>query len=742
MNFYGHKYLGPGNKLLNGEPVDEDDKIAQRHDHQYSDIQQRSDNNFKQDVWAADREAIGDFTNDFLGNSNWHSAVGAIGLGIKHGAERLTNSVYYPGMAPINHKVKLTMQEGTQKKPWFAYKYAGKRPNTAESKQPAEKRVRENSPARSTSPNYSLHTEDFESPSSAESVMSGSTSDDVAMDTGDMQADAGGISSNAAGAPTGGGNKSSGVRGTVELPTGVKNGGHKETRVYTKEYYFRIASQPVQARRTVTDAVESNWCRYNLHDIPVNMLGFYLSKEEILELQRYSRARVINAECVVFNRTARLPFATNTTNSSIGNNNVGVYAIEMENMRNKRMGTLPDQRIFIEERCWGTHINALTLTDTWTIALSDVSASFIERNFENRFEYRLPRGEPTPRGSNYNSFKPHFFPWSNFVKKRTNVSMTEGLLAQWAYKPKNGLINSNTSITAFKQIMDSTGAQIKERQHLPTMNNLGFAGNTLYTHFNANTTAHNASFTVAGPTNINSIQGDIFMPVEEGDLAGMLIDDEYYQNHKGIHGTEVPTLIIGLEPLLNADLTNIDAFMPIHIQVRLTVEIQQGTDYLFPWGGNLAPPLYKQPDWTVTNTLATAQNVLVTLPEQSSATGVPGTYRTRGNYPTAVPAPTESVKDLEKKKAAKKKAEDEILKKHYDTRRARLVAMQNLKVHDVLDPIFIAETAAAEAQQTQTNSIKGRPKASKTGIIDESADEEHTLGKRSVVKNLFPHLNQ
>lgn len=87
--FPGHRYLGPGNPIENGDPVDEDDRIAQRHDIAYEDARTRGD------VRRADRVAIRDFSRDLVRTGNWHSAVGAAGLGIKYAAETLVG-VQYP----------------------------------------------------------------------------------------------------------------------------------------------------------------------------------------------------------------------------------------------------------------------------------------------------------------------------------------------------------------------------------------------------------------------------------------------------------------------------------------------------------------------------------------------------------------------------------------------------------------------------------------------------------------------
>lgn len=88
--FPGHKYLGPGNDLDAGAPVDMDDLIAEQHDQAY----ERAETN--KDIFKADEKAIFAFMIDWIRNKNWHSAVGAIGLGFKHCAEMIIGKVLYP----------------------------------------------------------------------------------------------------------------------------------------------------------------------------------------------------------------------------------------------------------------------------------------------------------------------------------------------------------------------------------------------------------------------------------------------------------------------------------------------------------------------------------------------------------------------------------------------------------------------------------------------------------------------
>lgn len=84
MNWYGHKYLGPGNKLRNGKPVDEDDEIAEIHDHLYNKAKTQ------EDIREADRDAI----KHFLDLNSAHGYLGAAGLAAKYGLESLTGVLY------------------------------------------------------------------------------------------------------------------------------------------------------------------------------------------------------------------------------------------------------------------------------------------------------------------------------------------------------------------------------------------------------------------------------------------------------------------------------------------------------------------------------------------------------------------------------------------------------------------------------------------------------------------------
>lgn len=90
LTLVGHKYLGPGNPLNNGKPVNSADKIAQIHDTEYSQAKTQ------EDILISDKLAIQDFKDDFVKQPSIGSFLGYSGLSIKHAIESGIGKVIYP----------------------------------------------------------------------------------------------------------------------------------------------------------------------------------------------------------------------------------------------------------------------------------------------------------------------------------------------------------------------------------------------------------------------------------------------------------------------------------------------------------------------------------------------------------------------------------------------------------------------------------------------------------------------
>ncbi|KAH7948656.1 hypothetical protein HPB51_015753 [Rhipicephalus microplus] len=106
-SFPGHRYLGPGNPLRNGDQVDEDDGRAKSHDKTYEQATSH------EDVFAADQASAALFLNDFRRTRNWHSALGAVGLGTKNIVEQYILGCSLYGMPRDRRKCAHNGQSNT-----------------------------------------------------------------------------------------------------------------------------------------------------------------------------------------------------------------------------------------------------------------------------------------------------------------------------------------------------------------------------------------------------------------------------------------------------------------------------------------------------------------------------------------------------------------------------------------------------------------------------------------------------
>nr|AMP54051.1 parvovirus coat protein VP1 [uncultured bacterium] len=88
----GYKYLGPGNSLDEGEPVNSADAIAKEHDEEYD----KAESN--EDIFNSDWKAISSFKDDFFNSPSIGNIAGVLGLGTKHILEKSTGRVIYPNL--------------------------------------------------------------------------------------------------------------------------------------------------------------------------------------------------------------------------------------------------------------------------------------------------------------------------------------------------------------------------------------------------------------------------------------------------------------------------------------------------------------------------------------------------------------------------------------------------------------------------------------------------------------------
>lgn len=89
-----HNYIGPGNPLYSGEPVNRADVVAQKHDWEYHTATSQ------QQVRDSDSRARENFKDNFILYGGVSDALGYLGLSAKSAAESVVGHVLYPGNLP------------------------------------------------------------------------------------------------------------------------------------------------------------------------------------------------------------------------------------------------------------------------------------------------------------------------------------------------------------------------------------------------------------------------------------------------------------------------------------------------------------------------------------------------------------------------------------------------------------------------------------------------------------------
>lgn len=410
--------------------------------------------------------------------------------------------------------------------------------------------------------------------------------------------------SNAAG--TGGG-----MRGIAPLPTGVRQKPMRTIRKYTKQYLLRVQNEGIETRfvRSFSGATAANnvisygGIRYPFHDIPVNMLGFYLSKSEMAELSAATKATVKNVNVNIFNKTGVLTFETASSTTNIGNNNIGIYLCELsKDLNNKRTGQLPNQMVLIEEVMWGYPYAkwSAASTDFTPTDANKLGAQYVRRTLNNKFEYYTPQPlqtSDTPRlGLDTMTAPaiPYFDIWP-FVSKRINASMNEGLFTTYSYKPKNGLVFSN-------QWVGNPDASLRFNNSRMPIYGSGLA--TIY-----NTSGTPGLYNTGG----QPAEQETSYPNVTQKFPFVNSMPNYYQwtqieNAAGHLGTreQIPPLVIGIEPLTTEIQTQgrfelVKCHVDILVQCELDMEIIIGTDYTNPNTFDIIRPDYKNPTLSMYN---------------------------------------------------------------------------------------------------------------------------------------------
>lgn len=425
-----------------------------------------------------------------------------------------------------------------------------------------------------------------------------------------------------------------GLRGQAILSTGIRQNSMPTLRTYRKQYLLRLQNDVIETghkyievftatnQNTVGKVNNNNSgsfgiIRYPYHDLPVGLLGFYLTQEEIHSLQYFSECRVKYAKCDVYNKTGVLNFETASSLSSIGNNNVGIYLNKISaDVGAKRSGQLPNQNILLHEVFQGEQTSTVSRENKLfsSTGLAKLGARYVRRTLNNKFEYYTPMNQSmdynllsdTWIGNNTNTRcnVPGIVPYFNlnpFIELRINASMNEGLFTTWNYSPSDGLIQGYFSIGP--ATIWQTYNKTNHRKNIPliysgTTNDLDDTTNTGYQYGRALTNSEGQSVEMNSENNQNSLS---LRPWNRSPYLTQSIE------RTELNGKHIPPLILGIEPLVSEIPTStnnkwepVKCYVDLYVNVELTIECKYGYDYVDPAMPSI-PVNYKFPQYTLNN---------------------------------------------------------------------------------------------------------------------------------------------
>lgn len=415
----GHNYLGPGNDLDAGTPVDKADEIAQKHDIEYSRATK------KQDIFKSDKKAINNFRGDWQKNFNLPSLSGDIGLSIKHFVESNLDRTIYPWNLPnemgpmkrsaINH---------------FADNEHGR-------EKPYEKYSRQSNPS---------SDESQVSSSSGMSSQNNGTGEVSQMDTEPS-------GTSAAVQMTGKGASQMSAHGqTAKIFSGYPQEPNwlYFTKKKTYRFTFKSTLPAVRLRNGIPVFRIGSAVR-----IPVENLMAYLSPQEVAHLQTYSLVELLHAKCNVFNYGIRLPFTTQEAASVTANASAQYPLCQW-------IGLEEDYNFYQDRDEVADTINKMIgtfqipVTDEWTDNFTNLSARSTSREITQEAQICIPQTSATTG----------WYPNTNEYAHSVNGTMNLGKVFEWEHKIENGMIVQNHSRV---QTLPATRTTIVDLQNRATL---------------------------------------------------------------------------------------------------------------------------------------------------------------------------------------------------------------------------------------------------------------------------------
>lgn len=413
-----HNYLGPGNPLNNGEPVDKDDAIARVHDNEYSVARHQ------QDIFDSDWKAVKEFGRDFVANSNFHSLLGAAGLGVKTGVERTLGQVLYPsGMSKrlrtnsnnsgeIDDDARQINNEATPEKHYRGVA-AGGSPSVSSSAvgDPAQ-------------PGPSIQAPPVSAESSGESAIS--------ID-GDMS------SAEKSSGSMGGGN-------VMQMWAGSPQEQQWQTRHYHKTYRWTCNSTLPSYQKPAVVTSPTYFKPGSLYNMPVQRVSTFLSPQEFEDLGNFPIVKCNGVSMDIHSLGIRLPFTTASATSVTANASAQYPIVKIKEDFGKYHLLHEDNTQVLDTRSKmiGDTAQNWPASDTFTETFPNLSSRTTSREFTEELIVNMNENAYNATGGGAQRFlnsygTPNMHEW---IETSLNGTTNLGKVFSYSYKPKKNILQT------------------------------------------------------------------------------------------------------------------------------------------------------------------------------------------------------------------------------------------------------------------------------------------------------------
>lgn len=512
-------------------------------------------------------------------------------------------------------RVSRTLQEDTQRKPFWSYKYNYNR-NLLDTQGGEKRKKSDEGPSKkvATEPGTNNKAQDPQEGTSKQNQQQQQVEKQGMSNRQDQQNEvaSGGaepmdqdapanpnnrVKRSAGGFGAGSGGQA-GLRGTVQWPDGERSSRHVVYQPYKKNYFFRVNSQGLKYKSVISQGRSYTAHQFPVFEFKIDNLAMYLSKEQIAKIfQECNDAEVVECSMEIYTRTATLPFITNQTTTSLGNNNVGVYICQWKEDINKyRTGIHEGYGSLVGERVWGKHLSQLQITSDYDQNnLGQLGAEFVTKDWPHTFTFEAVHGSTSGNITTENAiqYNDNMFPWRDFLCNYRNATFDEGLYATHVWKPKDGTIHNVSKNTDWLHSSDPDGLQFGHFKQLFLTGKNG----VYTTGYSQNRPLQNILGNMPGNNVLSNFETYVH-PSERLKFVDTLIQSLEIGRNNDVE--DIPVVSIGIDPLYSGELRNqqsahIDAKVVLELRCKLIMKETRSTSYQHPWGGSLVQPDTKFP---------------------------------------------------------------------------------------------------------------------------------------------------